>query len=195
MDPIAIVIITSLVGVVSSLVARGREHRRRPDDATSHALRQVHPVRDLEPSTTGELAADVDAVRRAVDASGGGADAGLAAAVERASREVRVAGAAHPSSARAADQDADTKAAVNEAILTMKLEALEQRVVELDARQLSRWDVATTVFAIAAAIGTVVALLTYTANADGDGADASRDQVLTPRGQNQPAVHLVLDDR
>lgn len=55
--------------------------------------------------------------------------------------------------------DVDKVASVNEALLSKGLEDLRQVVAKLDERTLSKWDVATTVFAIFTAMGIVIAAI------------------------------------
>lgn len=50
-------------------------------------------------------------------------------------------------------------ASVNDAILATKIEDLIVRIEKIEEKQLSKWDVATIVFAVLAALGTIVALI------------------------------------
>ncbi len=50
-------------------------------------------------------------------------------------------------------------ASVNDAILATRLEALEETLRETKERLLSKWDVATIVFAIIAGLGTTVGII------------------------------------
>ncbi len=58
----------------------------------------------------------------------------------------------------------DKVASVNDAILATKVEQLQKSIEQLDSRILTKWDVATIVFAVMAAIGVVAGVIFAVAN-------------------------------
>ncbi len=53
---------------------------------------------------------------------------------------------------------------MNDAILATKVEQLQKSIEQLDSRILTKWDVATIVFAVMAAIGVVAGVIFAVAN-------------------------------